>query len=241
MKKGRQKGNKSHELFWAAWYSEPFQNDLLRIRKRFDIPPEGFTGDSPDLSSEEKRWLHNLTPEDKRCFAAAIIQMAKKHQLPTTMLRIIELRLLDPSHPFLDHVGFTPMCGLEQDDPVLIAGSRTDDQVWRQSGLPFVTMYISDYANLAEAQKFLKDAWPRVQKLLRQKRGDQPKRRIRMTKTQKLRQFLIEEHAKLKCHGRTKGGLDMLLSRSATAKFGKPITPENIRALLSRERKRRGM
>ena len=228
--RGKISTNKLAEIFYNLSLREDFQKDVLKLRKTFSIPEEGYPTMTPENAYKFGELFHSdLLKPTLRKFGLPYLEDAELW---------LELYVLCNN---LDakHVG-TP-------NAPFLALRFPREQEMEEAMRPFVKLYIFDGASKSEADRYLKERWGFVKTFFRNARikqfGDQKERRVRPSRNKKRDERIYQLYQK---SNKELGvvGREPKYARIATLikkeGFGE-VDPDNVRRIYARQRKLRGL
>ena len=241
--------NKAGELFYRASLKEAFRNDVLNIRVMFGIPRDGFK--SPEAA---KKWFsdyinNKLSDPPGTNYFVEQRNFLIKHKLPLGASPLFNSYILLNGKQYI-YLNFSDeICevdtnvttGIEIESPISVRVISPIETKWHASGQAFVKLFISDKATPSDIQRYIKNNWPTIREALKQQLGNKPLVRVR-TATHKERDKKILELYNLsrKELGLEKGVLGQykdIAVASKMAELGYKVTPENVRKIISRQKK----
>lgn len=228
IKKGdKDKVNKLDELCYRIYLRDDFQQELTALRIEFDIPEEGFTD-----NVEREKWEVSLTTQQQRGVQKKISALTKKYALPPNSNLLIQ--------EYLCSGLFGPRI-VERDnfEPCDFALDKSQEaklhKQWQESGVPYVNLFVSDYASKKEVHEYIDTHWNVIQIVLDMQRAG-PKKRIRSTiKTRERNEQIMDlqkrSSTEIEDSTLTK---QYKIARKITEKTNQKVTWENVRKIIER-------
>jgi len=244
--KNRPKTNKAEEIFYKLSFNPNFQNDIKTFRNKFNIPENGFRKelDLKDWLAKRDKYLDKLiakgkitnkdsNPIDMLVYLLSQTTILKKYDLPITSASQDVLE-----NYILSNGGIPLSLRSENLGCEFVVPEEIKLQNTKQS---FVEIRIYDKASQSDVFNYVKDNWNFIKTIL--SLNKEKSKRIRITKNKERDEIIF----KLSRKSREKLGLergnykDIKISSIMEEKYGIYVTPENIRKIISKQRKLRNL
>lgn len=248
--KNKQTPNKAEELFYRASLREAFRADVLKIRTMFGIPGNGFKS-----AEAAKKWLSdyisNKQPDPPGTnFFVEERNFLIKHRLPLNASTLFHSHILLNGEQHIyqnlddgiceidDNVGTIA----EVESPISIRIISPTETKWHISGQSFVKLFISASATPTDVQRYIKNNWSMIQEAFKKQLGNKQLVRVRMATHKKRDENILELYSLSRQElGLRKGQYKDIAVASRMAELGYKVTPENVRKIISRQKKLRSL
>ncbi len=234
----KHKPKHSSELLYKLTLTEKFRRDVAAAREALKIPESGI---------EPKEWIAWMADAPEN-FNQAIADLARKHQFPITGTFLLKQYVL--INRFSD-AGTMQDFGCDIDyDTYEIFGDKPgpnnviEDQ-WRRVDQPFVKILIGRSASLKDVQQYIALQWHYIQSILEEDTGTK-KKRIRSAKNkardEKIFRLSLQSDKQLGLDRTKRGGgyRDRRIAQ-IMKQDGVDVTAENVRTIISRQKRKRGL
>jgi hypothetical protein len=246
--KKRIKTNKAEEVFYRLSFKPDFRNDLKLFRHKFDIPQNGFKNelDLKDWLAKRDKYLDKLIakgkitnkdskPIDMLDYLLSQIFILKKYKIPITSASqdVLENYILSNNKIQLPLRSENLCCEIITPEEIKLENTKQ----------PFIELRIFDRASQSDVCDYVKDNWHFIKTILRLKKKDGQNGRIRKIVNKERNEIIFNLYRKTREElGIGRGEYkDIKISSIMKKEYGIEITPENIRKIISRQRKLRGM
>lgn len=231
---------KGWELFYRTTLRKDFQADIVKIRKEVGIPDGGFVNDK-DL----EKWTKSRTASQHYAIQKRLPGIMKKYKLPPTLWSELYF-YIEQTNNSTSPLIYTFLCSIEsgaESSNLLINGSMPAEKMWKESGHPFVKLFISDLASLDYTRDYLEKNWKGIQGVLDKQRGSK-KKRVRATKNKSLKKEILSLSLKssVELAKEIKGPVYDKATAIAVIlkkKYDKNIEGDNVRQVIYRQKKLR--
>lgn len=246
--KKRIKTNKAEEVFYRLSFKPDFRNDLKVFRTKFDIPQDGFKKelDLKNWLAKRDKFLDKLIvkgkitnkdskPVDMLDYLLSQIAILKKHKIPITSTSqdVLENYILSNNKIKLPLRSENLCCEIITPEEIRLENTKQ----------PFIELRIFDKASQSDVCDYVKDNWHFIKTILRLKKKDRQGGRIRKVINKERDEIIFKLYQKSREELGMKRGdyKDIRIHSIMKEKYGISISPENVRKVISRQRKLRGM
>lgn len=178
--------HKIDELCHRAYQTKRFQQELLPLRVKYDIPQGGFSSESA-----YEVWLSENFGKKSTAFTEDCYVLAERHGLPpTAQLRVKEYILFGTSGVRPESLDvWVPFEEMSVCDIELPGANRGE---WEKSGMPIVRLIIPDHATQSDVVRYVRSHWKVIQNVLAAQRGNEPKKLVRAVRDRKTQEKVLE-------------------------------------------------
>lgn len=227
--------NKIAELIYKTSLGLNFRFDLAKLRAKFGILPQA-------LITDKKRndWYATLTNEQKVDYWDSIFNFFKDHRLPVVSRWLMDHYICrDKILPFSSKASVFDTSEVDF-DAIAFRGESPVEIKWKNSGQPFIRLYISDLASADDVKKVVDKNWPEIKRNL----GFQwagKRRVVRPVNDKEIHEFIyflsLRSREMLGIKG--KGYKENHIAKLVNEEYKKNYTADNIKQIIVRQRKLR--
>jgi len=247
--KNNLKTNKAEEVFYRLSLKPNFQNDIKTFRNKFNIPENGFKNEVvlKNWLSKRDKFLDKLIvkkkitnedpkPIDTLGYLLSQIAILKKYGIPITSASqdVLENYILSNNKIPLPLRSENLCCEI-------MTPEETKSQYATQF---FVELRIYDKASQSDVFDCIKKNWRFIKTILRvKKESSKQEKRIRKMVNKERDEIIFKLSQKSRKELEIKRGdyKDIKISSIMKEKYGIHVTSENIRKIISRQRKLRNL
>ncbi|HBB56791.1 TPA: hypothetical protein DEW47_03095 [Patescibacteria group bacterium] len=191
---------KANELFYWATENPSFIEDIKALRKKYKISENGFRtlfeiekwrekhrGQLVNyLLKQNKKTAQKLLEE--REFEIYLLRLLNNHELPITLLYMVEEYLLTNNTKITSARYFFP-CAIEKSD--WKGKPLSEEELWDEAGLSYTKLLIHNLATKPDVKRFIDSHWGKIQSKDKLKKG-QKTNRIRSTTHKERDRYIFE-------------------------------------------------
>lgn len=243
---------KAEELLYKASLKKSFDEDLINIRKEYNISEIGFDtltkacgwrfankGKFVDFFvNKSKETAESLLKE--REFNRRLIEILKKYDLPITLLYSLEEYVLY-NKPF-NIPNQKPYFACAIDNPKWDNSPLSEDEYWKYMDISYVRLLIHRDATRHDVKKYIDRNWSEITMYFNKKRKTKTNR-IRVSGNRQRDEMIFELYSKTREELCLKKGeyKDIVVSGKMNELGFMEVTSDIVRTIVSRQRKLRDL
>ncbi len=246
--------DKAGELFYRASLKEAFHNDLLKIRVMFSIPRDGFKS-----TEVAKKWISDYIstkePNDPpgTNYFVEERNFLIKHKLPLNASTLFHSYVLLNGKQSIYGDFDGDICEIDDnigtiaeiESPVSVRIISPTETKWHASGQAFVKLFISANATPTDVQRYIKNNWSTIREALKKQLGNKQLVRVRTITHKERDEKILELYSlsrqELGLNKGERGQYKDIAVASRMTELGYKVTADNVRKIISRQKKLHGL